>query len=31
MEEADKIIFISIYFFQLAIWGIYNIYSQSKN
>ena len=30
MEDLNKIIFISIYFFQLTVWCIYNMYSQIK-
>jgi hypothetical protein len=30
MEDLDKIIFISIYFLQLTVWCIYNMYSQIK-
>lgn len=30
MSEVDKILFISIYFIQLAVWCIYNMQTKNK-
>ncbi len=30
MDEVDKIIFISIYFIQLAVWCVYNMQIKNK-
>ena len=30
MSEADKIVFISIYFIQLTVWCVYSMQIDSK-
>lgn len=30
MTDADKIVFITIYFIQLAIWCVYNMQTDKK-
>jgi len=30
MSEADKIVFISIYFIQLAVWCVYGMQMENK-